>query len=259
VKKAALHLLALVFGITVLAAAGYCNSAMFTSMAANPVNPNQPLSASALFSLTGNQLTIQVNNNSAPETQRYVDSDVLTGIYFSTEPLNLTPQSATAPQLVNAAGTTVCAASCDTRDGWAYQSLTLPEFGLFNGISAVQSPVYIFSNFIEAGKPLGRTNYGIVPGTYPDAGGTNLDTGPYSLGSATFVLNVPNSFMLTTIDRVVFTWGTAADQPWGAGYYDTSYDILGNPEPSTWILTATAAAGLLARKTSQARARRRSM
>jgi hypothetical protein len=226
-------------------------------MAANPINAYQPLSASALFTLNGNQLTIQVNNTAAPETQRYVDTDVLTGIYFGAQPFDLTPQSATSPKLVDASGATVCAGSCDVGAGWEYHALTLPDYGLLNGLSAVQSPVFLFGNFAVSGRPLGSTSYGIVSQTYPDNSGTQLNESPYSVGSATFVLNVPSSFTLTTIDRIVFAWGTSPNDPWGDARYSYFGDAGVAPEPSTWLLAAAAVAWVV-RRASRAAERRRS-
>lgn len=256
--KAPVQLLKLVLGITILAMPGYCDSALFTSMASNPANPYQPLSASALFSVTGSQLTIRVTNTSAPAAYSYLDSDVLTGVYFSSQALDLTPVSAIASQLVSASGITTCTSNCDAGSGWAYQSLTVPDYGLMNGISAVQTPVFLFSNFSTLPAKLGGTGYGIVPQSYPTAIGTALNDGPYSLGSATFVLNVPSSFTLTSIDHIVLSWGTYANDPFGAGNWNYFTADDETPEPSTWILTATAAALLLSRRAIQAARRRRS-
>jgi hypothetical protein len=224
---------------------------MFTSNMPNPVNPQQPLSATALFSLTGNQLTITVNNTAGPDTQRFVDAEVLTGIYFSPQPLNNT----TTPQVVNAATATVCAAACDSADGWEYSALTVPNYGLFNGISAVQYPVFLSTSFVTIGRPVGGKDYGVV--SNPDTGtiADRWNEGPYSMGSATFVLNVPNSFALNTIDRVVFAWATS-DQSWSNGA-NGLYPSDAAPEPSSLLLTAAAASSLFARKFIRGAKRRR--
>jgi hypothetical protein len=229
------HLLASVTVLTLAAVPAMCSSALFTSVAPNPSNGSQPLDATALFSLTGNQLTIEVTNKATGNPQAYVDSDVLTGLYFSSAPVNLTPESATAARMVDPAGNNVCLANCDAGDGWEYRALGVGDGILTNGIFAVQTPKFLFSNFGATSTKLGGTGYAIVPGDYSNAHGSSLADPVYSAGSATFTMMVPNAFTLATIDHITFVWGTSANDPFQSANL-TFFDPLDAPEPSTWIL-----------------------
>jgi hypothetical protein len=231
-------LLALVIGFTVLAVPGISNTAMFTSLAPNTANTGQPLDASALFSLTGNQLTIEVTNTASGQTSNYVDADVLTGVFFSSQPLDLTPVSAVADKTVSADGSTQCAGLCDIGVGWEFRSLTVADLGMMNGISAVESPKFLFSNFTPNGDKLRGTGYGIVPDSYQNVGSTLTDP-TYTEGSATFTLNVPASFTLAQIDRVAFIWGTSANDPFAFSTFSFFQADDAAPEPSSWVLVAS--------------------
>ena len=239
-------MLTVVAGFTIGASPAFCSTAIFSSIADNPANLYQPLSASAMFSLTGNQLTIEVHN-SGSNSQKYVDTDVLTGVFFGTDAQNLTPVSATAPKTVDATGASVCVVDCDTGVGWEFKALTTPEFGMMNGISAVEWTPLLFSNFAKAGDKLRGTSFGVVPNTYP-ANGSLLTESPYALGSTTFTMITPDAFTLATIQRVVFLWGTSADNIWAygnGGFFVGAEDAA--PEPGTWALASAALAIVLVR------------
>src|SRR5689334_16937589 len=107
------HVLAAVSILTIGTSPAICSTAVFSSLAPNPSNPSQPLAASAIFSLTGNQLTIELKNTAGINSQKYVDTDVLTGVFFGTDPQNLTPVRATAPHTVDTAGNPLCIVDCD--------------------------------------------------------------------------------------------------------------------------------------------------
>ncbi len=195
-----------------------------------------------MFSLTGNQLTIELTNTAAPTSRKYVDTDVLTGVFFSAEPQDMAPQSAVAPKVVDAAGTPRCLVDCDTGAGWEFNALTTPQFGMMNGISAVEMQLYLYSNF-SSGKQekLGGTSFGVVPNTYPDSKGSLLDGSGYAVGSTTFTVIAPDSFTLATLNRIAFMWGTSADNMWaygGEGFFVGTEDET--PEPASWILSGAA-------------------
>jgi len=234
--------------ITILAQCAICNSLMFTASASNPDNGFQPLAASAMFSLTGNQLTIQVSNTAANGGQRYVDSDVLTAVFFSSQPQSLTPVAATAPQTVDAAGNTLCAGACDVGSHWQYATLNSTPYGLMNGISAALFGVFLQGNFTNIPAKLGGSGYGIVPVSYPGSSGTFLEDSPYDKGSTAFTLLVPQTFTLGNIDRVVFQWGTLFSDPAAEGGFFAGPFQDEAPEPGTWVLIPGALAMLAARK-----------
>jgi hypothetical protein len=245
-------LLTAVAECTFLAATGMCNTAMFTSMAPNPSTPYQPLAATALFSLTGNQLTLQVTNDAMGGSKKYFDTDVLTGVFFSTQPLNLSPQSAIAERTVDALGNPVCVAGCDVGANWEYGSLASPEFGLMNGISTIQLPKFVLGNFSATGTQLGDAGYGLLPRTYNPSNGSALADPVYAQNSATFAFTVPSSFTLASIDHIAFVWGTSADEIFANGSF-LGWDVGTTdeaPEPSTCVLSAAAVALLLAKKRS---------
>jgi hypothetical protein len=237
------RLLRLVVILTFAALPGMCNSALFISMEPNPSTPDQPLGATAIFALMGNQLTIQLNNTSGITT-KYVDSDVLTGIYFSTPAANLAPQSAVAPKTVDPAGNSVCVENCDVGSGWEYGTLSGADGSLMNGIMAVQAPKFLFTSYSATGGKLGGTGYGVVSQDYSNVHGSSLVDPVYSAGSATFTMIVPSSFTLATIDHITFVWGSSPDNPFSGPFL--SFDPVDAPEPSTWILTPLAMAVALA-------------
>jgi hypothetical protein len=235
-------------GITILAHSGMCNSAMFIATTSNPDNGFQPLAASAMFSLTGNQLTIQVSNTAANGGQRYVDTDVLTAVFFSSQPEHLTPVAATAAQTVDPAGNTVCSGACDVGSGWQYATLHSTPYGLMNGISAAPFGVFLQGNFNNIPAPLGGTGYGILPTTYAASHGTILEDLPYDRGSTTFTLLVPHTFSLASIDRVVFQWGTLFNDPSAQGGFFVGAFQEEAPEPTTWTLIPCALGVFAARR-----------
>jgi len=246
--KLPLYMLTVVAGFTIGASPVFCSTAIFSSITDNPANHYQPLSASAMFSLTGNQLTIEVHNSAGANSHNYVDTDVLTGVFFGTDAQNLTPVSATAPKTVDATGTAVCVVDCDTGTGWEYKALTTPEFGMMNGISALEWTPFLFSNFASVGAKLRGTSFGVVPNTYPGDNGSLLTESPYAVGSTTFTAITPDSFTLATIHRVAFLWGTSADNVWAYGdgaFFVGAEDVA--PEPGTWALASAALAMVLVR------------
>jgi hypothetical protein len=201
-----------------------------------------------MFSLTGNQLTIEVKNTAAANWRSYLDTDVLTGVFFGADAQNLTPVSATAPKTVDATGTAVCVMDCDTGVGWEFKALTTPEFGMMNGISAVQWAPLLFSNFAKTGDKLRGTSFGVVPNTYPDANGSLLTESAYAVGSTTLTMTTPDAFTLATIQRVAFLWGTSADNVWAYGDRDFFVGGLDEaPEPAPWALVSAALAIVLAK------------
>jgi hypothetical protein len=198
-----------------------------------------------MFSLTGNQLTIELKNTAGANSQKYVDTDVLTGVFFGTDPQDLKPVSATAPHTVDTAGNPLCVVDCDTGTGWEYKSLTTPQFGFMNGLTVTVSPVFLFSNFSTTSTKLHQTSNGVVPNTYPDPSGTLLNESNYAVGSTIFTMVTPDAFTLATIQRIAFMWGTSADNVWAYGEGSLFFGLQDEaPEPATWGLIGAALAAL---------------
>jgi hypothetical protein len=226
--KAVLRPFLLIFLITVGAPFAAGNSTLFVTTPSNSTGGPQPLSASASFSLLGNQLTIRLTNSSTVTPETTVDSEVLTGLYFSTQSLNLTPVSAVTSDVDGRSGNTLCPGGCDTGTSWQFQSFNSIQNGA--GISAVGTDGLQQSNFGG-----GTAVYGILP---TDAPLGSLGLGSYALKMATFTLTVPDTFSLSYVDHVTFVWNT----------YDPVSPFQDEaPEPGSLFLVAGAVASLGAR------------
>jgi hypothetical protein len=244
--KRMFRLLPLVFCITVGAPFAVCDSALFSSSPSNSGDGSHPLSASALFSLLGNELTIQLTNSS-PAGKQLIGGEVLTGLYFSSQSLNLTPlRTVNRPgfsSIWRAAGLD-CPGGCDPGNSWQFQSFNFQSFNSGQneansghneaGISAVGS--FQPSNFGGAASEFDGADHSILPG------GGSLDAttqAPYAGNPMTFTLAVPATFSMAYVDPVAPVWYT----------YDPPSPFQAEaPEPGTWLLIAGALAGLGAMK-----------
>ncbi len=231
----------LVIGVALLlsvgTSVGWASTIMFTGSGTNGSNNSQPLSAEAVFSLTGNVLTITLINSAGATSTKYTNSDLLTGIFFSSTALNLVPVSAQTGNVINNVGAPVCSSastSCDVGNGWEYLAFSPAHFGAVNGVSAAGLGIFGSSNFGGSSTQLQGDDYGIVPANYPGANGTSVAGSPLEKGSVIFTLIAPPTFTLSQIDTVTFRYGsTLAD----ANLTGSDVQITATPEPMTcWLI-----------------------
>ena len=197
------------------------------------------LSAEALFSLSGNTLTITLTNSSKADV--LVPSDVLTGVFFNTTH-TLTPVS-----VVLGAGSSAVYGSVvnDIGEGWQYKS-GVNAHGKNSGISAAGFGVFgPRGNFGSPGVKLGGLNYGILSaGDDPTTGNKGVKkSGPLFDDSLVFTLTAANGFDLSELgETVIFQYGTSLNEPSIRAYDPPTNGEV--PEPASLALMGTGLAGL---------------
>jgi hypothetical protein len=187
--------------IVVLALAGHASadSVTFTGSSGN-------LSASALFNLSGNTLTVTLTNTSM--TDVLVPTDVLTAVWFNTT-------SSLLPVSASLNGSSVFYGSVgNVGDGWGYYSgLGGGGQGMNNGITAAGFGIGSgHSNFSAASNPLGGLDYGLLSkGDNPATGNSGVKNhGPLVQNSTQFTFSVAQGFNLSELgDSVAFQYGTS--------------------------------------------------
>jgi hypothetical protein len=218
------------------------------------------LSASALFSISGNTLTVTLTNtgDSSGTAGTDVPANQLTGVFFDLPTgITLTPTSATI-----AAGDLVQASSCDT--GLCSSSTTnvggefiygTGTFSGHDGNSGISS-----SGYISTGTMFGPTdldsptapngiNFAIIADQTatnhfnPNGGVGGLSSEPLIEGSVVFTLTISGGTLLESqISNVSFQYGTAiTESHFGSGGGSGAGQTV--PEPVTLLLLAP---GLLA-------------
>jgi hypothetical protein len=205
------------------------DTVLFAGSGTSTQNSPQPLAASALFSLTGTQLTVTFTNAAGTNSNKYANPDVLTAVFFGTTGLTLTPVSATAPETVDNTGAPVCSTgTCDVGTGWEYAT-GFSQYGTMNGISAAGFGIFGNSNFGLPSMNVDGVDYGILPSNYPGTLGTSVNGSPFEVSSVNFTLTVQPGFTLASIDRVVFQYGSALNE-------DSFVGVRFAPEPSALLL-----------------------
>jgi hypothetical protein len=170
-------------------------------------------SASAVFTLTGSTLTIDLTNTSSADV--LVPSDVLMAVLFNTSNL-LTPVSASLN------GSTVFYGSLvnNVGEGWAYNS-GFSAHGMNSGISAAGLGIFgPNGNFFLPGVKVDGLDYGLLSkGDNPSTGNSGVkDHGPLIKNSVLFTLLAAPGFSLTELGNlIVFQNGTELDEPFFNG------------------------------------------
>jgi hypothetical protein len=185
------------------------------------------LSASALFALSGNTLTVTLTNTSMSDV--LVPTDVLTAVWFNTTS-SLNPVSASLN------GSSVFYGSItNAGDGWGYYSgLAGGGEGKNNGITAAGFGIGSgHSNFSGAHNALGGLDYGLLSkGDNPATGNSGVTNhGPLVQNSSQFTFSVGPGFNLNELgNTVVFQYGTSLS--------DEHYNGTPVPVPESDALSA---------------------
>lgn len=204
------------------------------------------LSASALFSISGNILTITLSNTGdTSATGQDVPGNQLTGLFFSLPTgitLSTTPDgSATAPSLVQADQCDVPCGSSNVNVGGEF-AFNTGSFGAHLGSFGISSAGYIGTNGNLNGSDLDSPpnpdgpNFSIIAptGTYQFNPNGGLADVPLVDGTVIFTLTISGGTLLEEqISNVSFQYGTMLTEPYFAGGGGQKI-----PEPISLLLLA---------------------
>jgi len=234
------------------------------------------VSASAAFTISGNQLTIVLQNTSPAASPSETPTNTLTGIAFLLNGANplLTPMTASAAKILNPG-------ACSPASACTGANVNVGgEFGYQNGFSygglhnaeAIGSAGYIttgiphnIGNFngglagtdLDNHQSLGGIDFGIVSNTFGSPNG-GLNGQPLVQDTVTFTLLGVSSFLESQIGSVLFLYGTAPDGALGGSLQPCLGLTCGGttgeiPEPGTMALFGAGLMGLAAAGRRKAR------
>lgn len=216
--------------VVALAATGIASANAITY-----VGSSGNLSAQAVFSLTGNDLTVTLTNTSTADV--LLPTDVLTGVFFNLT-AGLTPVSASDP-----GSTPYYGPLTNVGDGWGFAT-GVNANGKNSAISATGAVSGLGqSNFSSNHTNLDGLAYGLLSAGDNSSTGNGgvLGHGPLIKDSAQFVLTAPEGFNLSELgNTVVFQYGTSLDETHYNGNLQTT------PEPATLAMLGSGAIGLAA-------------
>ena len=236
----------------------------FTGTGANAGTGNVE-AAQAIFGLIGTALTVTLTNTAtaADITKQFQPADILTAVFFGTSTINATPETAVltnGSKEVNANGSQY-SGSQPLGGEWAYldgfsPGITNPGGGakLVNGISSTGLNIFGEGNF---GCTTGKNGtcdhtdgmaWGIVPSSFPPAKGLNGGVNghpPYESDSVTFTLTVGKGFNLSSINKLVFQYGTSTDGDFATQGIEDDSEV---PEPSFVFIMGPCLAALIIRR-----------
>lgn len=219
------------------AATPRAQAAVFSASGVNTFNgSNTPLAATAQFTVSGSSLTVVLTNTGTGFIND--PSSVLTGIFFNFlgSPVTLAPQSA----LLN--GSTVTPGGAAPVGGnvggeWAYGDSLGSGAPAPYGISSSGLGFFGQPNFngpnLQNPAAVDGINYGIVNASYVNGQGNGgINSTPLIRNAVTFTLSgLPSGFSETSINSVVFQYGTALTEPQLVANADPV------PEPSSVVST----------------------
>lgn len=233
-------------------------------------NTANGLSASAMFTISGNTLTILLTNTDAASgTGAPKDAaNVLSGLFFNLGSTTFTPVSATLPagsSIIQTSNCDVnnCVGKTDVGGEWSYASGGASWLSGTN--QGIASAGYLNNNTSSGNFGTSATNYqspaaldgiefGIVPdGWAPFSGNGGLDNNALIEGSVQFVLNGVAGLTDADIKNVYFTYGTAAGEGTLVGTTSGSQTTSGGastgnvPEPALLSLLGLGALGIARR------------
>lgn len=204
------------------------------------------VTALATFDISGNTLTITLQNTSPSNNGQDVPGSTLTGLFWDLvgNP-TLTPVSATLPTGSSIIQSGTCTASCNTTDvggEWGYGTAVTGSMptGASRGISSsgylttgLGGNIGNFNNGsagadLDNPNSLDGINFGIIsaaPGFNPNGGNGGLDSEPLIQDTVVFILTGVSGLTTAAISHVSFQYGTRLDE----------LNVTGNPPPPCCI------------------------
>lgn len=217
--------LAFLGAIMGLITAGSANADLITFTGSGTGPGSVPVAASAIFDISGNNLTITLTNTSPSNSGQDVPGSTLTGLFWdSASNTALTPFSATLATGSTIYNPSACNSSVDctvvTNLGgeFGYQATSLTG-GANRGISSsgylTTGQTGNLGNFngsnLSDPVSLDGINFGIISsatGFNPNGGNGGLNSVPLIQDSVVFVLTGVNGLSITDISNVSFQYGT---------------------------------------------------
>lgn len=208
------------------------------------------LAASASFSISGSDLTINLSNDALVSP---IDAaHVLTGIYFDLGTGAMTPSSATI-----VSGDIAQPSECDVASNCSSLTNVGGEFSYYfnSGLNEIGSAGYLDGNTssgnfngpnLDDPVALDGVNFGIVPVGFIDySGNGGLDGDPLIKGVVTFVLDgVASGLTEADISNVSFHYGTQDEYSFGG--LDPRDPPNPIPEPGSLALLGAGLLGMMA-------------